>query len=144
MKRIITLFAIIIAALTLTSANVYGQSAKIITTSCTISKPIKFCVSPELDSPDGDFYKDGVSIIIKWNPIGDGGICEASINFGEEYGTFPINRWKDYDDLYLMRVKTASGHYNYMLRNEMFIFWGLVYLEKYDCYGFDSTLRECD
>ena len=114
-----------------------------VTTSCTIIKPIKFFVSPELDS-DGDIYKDGVSVIIKWNPIGDGGSCEAYVKFGEDGEPFLINRWKDYDELYLIRIKNADGKYAYALRNSMFIFWGLAHIDTLDSYGFSSTLREID
>lgn len=142
MKHIITILAIVIASATL-SANVYGQDVKMVTTSCTIIKPIKFFVSPELDS-DGDIYKDGVSVIIKWNPIGDGGSCEAYVKFGEDGEPFLINRWKDYDELYLIRIKNADGKYGYTLRNSMFIFWALAHIDTLDSYGFDSTLREID
>ena len=143
MKHIITLLAIAIASITLTS-NIYGQDAKLVTTSCTITKPIKFFKCPELDAADGEIFTDGVSIIIKWNPIGDGGSCEAYIKFGKDGEPFLINRWKDYDELHLIRIKNSDGNYAYSLSNSMFFFWALAYVDELECYGFDSTLRELD
>lgn len=144
MKHFITLTSIII--LSFITINVYGQEeqskivdAKLITSSCTITKPIKWLTSPELGAYC-DILKDGISVIIKWNPIGDGGHCSVSLKIEDE--EIPINTWSDYNELKLIRVKMTNGHYNYTLKNSMFFFFNLVYID--DGYVFNSTLEEID
>ena len=121
------------------------EDVKSITSSCTITKEIKYLEAPEIGF-DLSSLKDGVYVIIKWNPIGDGGRC--SISLKRENEEIPINTWSDYNELQLLRVKMTNGHYNYTLRNSMFNFFRLIYcdIENPDSggYVFSSVLRELD
>ena len=139
MKNITTLLCALLVTL---STSVYGQDTKMVTTSCTIVKPIAFLMSPELNAGDGIVFMDTASITIKWDTVGNGGICEAYISHGGD--TFLISSWRDESDLHLLRTKRSDGRYTYSLCNGMFTFWSLTYIDILESYGFDSTLKECD
>ena len=146
MKHFITLISIII--LSFSTINVYGQEEqskeivdrKIITSNCTITKPIKYLCSPELNI-DG-ILKDGVYIIINFVKIGNGGRCEVTVRVDDQDIT--VNRWVDYDNLAFIRIKQSNGQYGYALKNDMFYFFTMFYLDSLEGYAFDSTLEEID
>lgn len=121
------------------------EDVKSITSSCTITKEIKYLEAPEIGF-DFSSLKDGVYVIIKWNPVGDGGRCSISLKREDE--EIPINTWSDYNELKLLRLKMTNGHYNYTLRNSMFNFFRLIYYDIEDPdlagYVFSSELQELD
>ena len=141
---IITILSLIIFSTFSFTANAQYEKyaiedVKSITSSCTITKEIKYLEAPEIGF-DFSSLKDGVYVIIKWNPVGDGGRCSVSLKIEDE--EIPINTWSDYNELRLIRVKMTNGHYNYTLKNSMFFFFNLVYID--DGYVFNSTLEEID
>ena len=121
------------------------EDVKSITSSCTITKEIKYLEAPEIGF-DFSSLKDGVYVIIKWNPVGDGGRCSISLKREDE--EIPINTWSDYNELKLLRLKMAHGHYNYTLQNSMFDFFRLMYCDienpDFAGYAFSSVLQELD
>ena len=142
---IITIISLIIFSVFSFTANAQDvEDFKPITTSCTITKQIKYLKIPEFDV---DFIplKDGVYVSIKWNPVGDGGSCSVSLRTKDK--EIPINTWSDYNELVLFRVK-INGYYHYTLGNSMFNFFRLIYcdIENPDQagYGFSSELQELD
>ena len=147
---IITLLSLIIFSTFSFTANAQDEKyaiedVKSITSSCTITKEIKYLEAPEIGF-DFSSLKDGVYVIIKWNPVGDGGRCSISLKFEDE--EIPINTWSDYNELKLLRLKMSNGHYNYTLQNSMFDFFRLMYCDienpDFAGYGFSSVLRELD
>ena len=147
---IITIISLIIFSTFSFTANAQDEKyaiedVKFITSSCTITKEIKYLEAPEIGFDFGSL-KDGVYVIIKWNPVGDGGRCSISLKCEDE--EIPINTWSDYNELKLLRLKMTNGHYNYTLRNSMFNFFRLIYydIENPDLAGyvFSSDLQELD
>ena len=147
---IITILSLIIFSTFSFTANAQYEKYEIedvksITSSCTITKEIKYLEAPEIGF-DFSSLKDGVYVIIKWNPVGDGGRCSVSLKIEDE--EIPINTWSDYNELKLLRLKMAHGHYNYTLQNSMFDFFRLMYCDienpDFAGYAFSSVLRELD
>ena len=147
---IITILSLIIFSTFSFTANAQDEKyaiedVKSITSSCTITKEIKYLEAPEIGF-DFSALKDGVYVIIKWNPVGDGGHCSISLKREDE--EIPINTWSDYNELKLLRLKMTNGHYNYTLRNSMFNFFRLIYYDIEDPdlagYVFSSVLQELD
>lgn len=151
-KYIITIITIIISTFIFT-ANAQDKKSeivdvKLITTKCTITKPIKYLSSiPELDI-NSKVLKDGVDIVIEWIPFDAGGYCDVYLKIEDE--KIPINTWSDDNELVLVRMKLINGHYHYILKNSMFTFFRLLYIDDENPdtdglgYAFSSELDEND